>query len=308
MNVMPEMPQMPEMPEVSPEAGAVSLYDNPIDEFPVLKAFQQYIDAEQTKARKRLMSLGVFFGFLMVVIIGVFVYLLTGANIRNQQLNDKLLDFAMKERERPQEVAVKPDNSAVEALAAKIEAMQKNFEEALNRQREDEAERARKAAADAEASKKAAVEQIRTQESEEIVRLKALLEAEKQKNIEERQRAEEERKRLREAELEAYRRKHYPEFYEKKPEPAAAAPAKDVVKEVAEEEEVDPIEQLLEELNSELDEESAINYFEEEDDAGKPLKKSSSAKKASSSSDKPKSYAIPVDVKGSRGKWRIPND
>lgn len=303
MNVMPEMPQMPEMPEVSPDAGVVSLYDNPIDEFPVLKAFQQYIDAEQTKARKRLMSLGVFFGFLMVVIIGVFVYLLTGANIRNQQLNDKLLDFALKERERPQEVAVKPDNSAVEALAAKIEVMQKNFEEALNRQREDEAERAKKAAEDAEAAKKAAVEQLRTQESEEIVRLKALLEAEKQKNVEERQRAEEERKRIREEELEAYRRKHYPEFYEKKSEPAAT-PAK----EAKEEDEIDPIDQLLEELNSELDEESAINYFEEDDDDGKPIKKSSSAKKASSSTDKPKSYAIPVDVKGSRGKWRIPND
>lgn len=306
MNVMPEMPEMPRMPEMSdvaPEAGVVSVYDNPIDEFPVLKAFQQYIDAEQTKARKRLMSLGIFFGFLMVLIIGVFVYLLSGANIRNQQLNDKLLDFVMKERERPQQVAA-ADNSAVEALAAKIEEMQKKFEEALSQQRSEEAERAQRAADEAAAAQKAAIEQIRTQESEEIIRLKALLDAEKQKNAEERQRAEEERKRLREEELEAYRRKHYPEFYEKKSEPKPAEESKPAVKAEAEEE-IDPIDQLLEELNSELDEESAINYFEEEDNDGKPLKKSAAKK---SSASKPKSYAIPVDVKGSKGKWRIPND
>lgn len=310
MNVMPEMPEMPhlsEMSDVPPEAGVVSVFDNPIDEFPVLKAFQQYIDAEQTKARKRLMSLGIFFGFLMVLIIGVFVYLLSGANIRNQQLNDKLLDFVMKERERPQQVAT-ADNSAVEALAAKIEEMQKKFEEALSKQRSEEAERAQRAADEAAAAQKAAIEQIRTQESEEIIRLKALLDAEKQKNLEERQRAEEERKRIREEELEAYRRQHYPEFYEKKSEPATETKEepKPETKSV-DEDEIDPIDQLLEELNNELDEESAINYFEEDDDIGKPQKKTSATKR-NSSSDKPKSYAIPVDVKGSKGKWRIPND
>lgn len=311
MNVMPEMPEMPRMPEMSdvaPEAGVVSVYDNPIDEFPVLKAFQQYIDAEQTKARKRLMSLGVFFGFLMVLIIGVFVYLLSGANIRNQQLNDKLLDFVMKERERPQAVA-KVDNSAVEALAAKIEEMQKNFEEALRQQRSEEAQKAQKAAEEAAAAQKEAIEKIRTQESEEIVRLKALLEAEKQKNVEERQRAEEERKRIREEELEAYRRKHYPEFYEKKAEQPPAA--EEIKSEKPAEEEIDPIDQLLQELNSELDEENAVSYFEEEQQkevvAKQPKMKSNSAKKKVPA-EKPKSYTIPVDVKGARGKWRIPNE
>lgn len=313
MNVMPEMPGMPHMsdiPEettvsdVSPDDGAVSVYDNPIDEFPVLKAFQQYIDAEQEKARKRLLSLGVFFGFLMLVIIGVFVYLLTGANLRNQQLNDKLLDFAMREREHTA-LSAQPDNSAVEALAAKIEEMQKNFEEALRKSHEDNAKKERLAAEEVAAAQKSAMEKLRTQESEEIVRLKALLEAEKQKNIEERQRAEEERKRIREEELEAYRRKHYPEFYEKKEAAQEQNPAD--IQPVAQETEpeIDPIDQLLEELNNEIDEENAINYFEEDDAAGKPIKKTT---KKTSSKAKPKSYAIPVEVKGSRGKWRIPND
>ena len=41
------------------ENTAVSVYDagNAMDDFPVLKAFQQYIDAEQAKAQKRMLFL-----------------------------------------------------------------------------------------------------------------------------------------------------------------------------------------------------------------------------------------------------------
>ena len=52
--------------------NAVSVYGqtaDAMDEFPVLKAFQQYIDAEQAKARKRLISLGIFFAILTGAVI-----------------------------------------------------------------------------------------------------------------------------------------------------------------------------------------------------------------------------------------------
>lgn len=87
---------------VKPEFGerAVSVYGvgDAMDDFPVLKAFQQYIDAEQAKARKRLLAMGVFFGVFTLAVVAVFVVLLVGASRRNQQLNDRLVDFAMKER------------------------------------------------------------------------------------------------------------------------------------------------------------------------------------------------------------------
>ena len=71
-----------------------------MDDFPVLKAFQQYIDSEQAKARKRMLMLCAFFGFLMIVVIGVFVVLLVNVSARNQALNDRLIEFAMKERDQ----------------------------------------------------------------------------------------------------------------------------------------------------------------------------------------------------------------
>ena len=101
------------------DTNAVSIYGQEgLDDFPVLKAFQQYIDAEQSKARKRMIMLCLFFGFLMTIVIVVFMIMLREADERNQlllrdataqnqALNDKLVEFAMKERER-QPVVVQP--------------------------------------------------------------------------------------------------------------------------------------------------------------------------------------------------------
>ena len=53
-------------------------------EFPVLKAFQEYIDAEQAKARKRMLGLSVF--FILLLVSYVFQY---GSQL--QQLSDETL-------------------------------------------------------------------------------------------------------------------------------------------------------------------------------------------------------------------------
>lgn len=74
-------------PEVNPipphQSNAVSLYGqstDAMDDFPVLKAFQQYVDAEQAKAHKRLMTVCAFFAVLMAIVVGVFVYIIIGLN------------------------------------------------------------------------------------------------------------------------------------------------------------------------------------------------------------------------------------
>jgi len=222
---------------------AVSLYqDNgPVEDFPVLKAFQQYIDAEQAKARKRLITLGIFFSILIGAVIAVFVALLISMTQRNQTLNDRLVDFAMKERDRPappvvvQQPPQQQDNTAILKLTGTIEEMQQKLQESQrkaednlrkaeenlrkaeanqrladeNKRKAEEAERARKAA---EAPKPPSPQEL------EIAKLKSLLAAEVERNKqiekEQKEKAEAEKVRKRQEELENYRRKHYPELYE----------------------------------------------------------------------------------------------
>jgi hypothetical protein len=291
--------------------GAISIYsqNDAMDDFPVLKAFQQYIDAEQAKARKRLITLGIFFGVLMGAVIAVFVIMLMGVTARNQALNDRLIEFAMQERNQHHQPAVvvqpplQQDNAALLAVTAKLEEMQKKFtekEEAEKKARQEAAEKAKKAEV-AKAPKKP------TAEETEIAKLKALLAAEKEK--------------VKNAELEAYRRKHYPELYAPKPEKRAQLeiaeekiPArKRVPAEV--DDSIDEALEVLEELEN-LDDDAAINYFDSETDEVPVTRKKKirrrGAKKASTppSPSRPENdyYSIPVDIRGVKSNWSVPND
>jgi len=71
------------------------------ESFPVLKAFQDYIEAERAAARKRIVQLSVFFAVLMGVVVtgfltaGIFM-------LRNMSaVQNKLLDVALAERAAP---------------------------------------------------------------------------------------------------------------------------------------------------------------------------------------------------------------
>jgi hypothetical protein len=268
---------------------AVSIYGNgdAMDDFPVLKAFQQYIDAEHAKARKRLISLGIFFGIFTGVIISIFVILLVNVSSRNQALNDRLIEFAMKDRDRGQQAAVvvqppiQQDNSALMALAAKFEDLQKKLTE--KESAEDKKENTK---AEAQKEKSPSAAEL------EVVRLKALLSAEKEKLAEE-------KKRQKELELEAYRRKYYPELYEAKAEKKESTAVKkrpsrrkiadvDIDEEDIEDDELDDID---------LDADTAIKYF---DDETQDVEEAKTAPR--------KYYSIPVEVHGKKSNWQIPND
>lgn len=299
------------IPEVDSEIPphAVSVYGNgeAMDDFPVLKAFQQYIDAEQAKARKRMMTLGIFFSVIMFVVIGVFVALLMNVSARNQALNDRLVEYAMKDRERSTPVVVQPsqDNSAILALTAKLEEMQRKL--ADESRRAADAEKARSDAA-AQAAAQVAKPQTKSQEPSqnevELARLRTQLQAEKNKTAEL-------QAKQKEMELEEYRRKHYPELY---------APKKPIAKEtvvIDDDEDDDEVESTpvivkkpvkksptpsaskskqrkstnkYDDLNALLDdieEDKAVSYFDE---------------------DEKDTYTVPVEIKGKRAKWRIPEE
>lgn len=287
--------QNSEIPEIDPEIpeNAVSLYGrtDAMDDFPVLKAFQQYIDSEQAKARKRMLMLCIFFGVLMTVVITVFLVLLLGASSRNQTLNDRLVEYAMKERERmASPIVVQPqqpqqDNSAILALTTKLEELQKKLDE--SREKEEEARR--------QAEIEAAKPKGPTPEEIEIKRLNALLAAEKAKQEAEKARlaAEKEKERQHQIEIEEYRRKHYPEFYEKK---------------ATEKQQKDEHAELMKEIDGILEDGDAKTYFDEED-LPKVTRPSRARKpKAKAAAPVQKEYSIPVDVRGSSGRWSVPNN
>ena len=292
-----------EMPEIDPQIPehAVSVYgqsDGAYDDFPVLKAFQQYIDSEQAKARKRMLLLCAFFGGLMIVVISVFVILLVSASSRNQMLNDRLVEYVMKDREqkseRPPVAAERQQPSqeaaAIHALTTKFEDLQKSLAESRAA-----AERAEKAAAEAAAKPKGP-----TPEELEIARLKALLSAEKEKQALEREKQ-------RQAELEDYRRKHYPDLYEKKEPVKKAEPEKLEVE--AKTPKKSANDELLEEVDKILNESKAVSYFDDEaEDDSAPVKKAESPSLPQPQPAPKKEFSIPVDVRGSSSRWSVPNE
>lgn len=95
----------PETPYEAPESGSglVAMYNAAshanAESFPVLKAFQDYIEAERTQARKRVMQLSVFFAVLMGVVVTGF---LTAGIFMLRNMSDvqtKLLDVALAAKE-----------------------------------------------------------------------------------------------------------------------------------------------------------------------------------------------------------------
>ena len=212
-------------------ANAVSVYGqtDAMDDFPVLKAFQQYIDAEQAKAQKRMTTLCIFFVLLMAAVIGVFVLLLMNMSQRNNSLNDQLIGYMMKDRERSQVVVQQPpaqNESAIKALTDSMTALQKQMADQQSKVMEQQAklleqqaknyeERAKRmAAAAAEAEKKKGptkeqleIEKKNRADAEKIKRAAALVAAEKEK-------INREKELLRQRELDLQHRRLYPDLYD----------------------------------------------------------------------------------------------
>ena len=154
---------------------AVSIYgsSDALDDFPVLKAFQQYVDGEQAKAHKRLMSVCFFFTILILVVIGVFMFIIsnmktadpsTDATIKalsenNAALQRQVLDQTVKMNEQLlAQISAKKENVPAPAPAANpldIEMQRKNLE-LQARVKELEIERRYQAEKEAEAAKRAA--------------------------------------------------------------------------------------------------------------------------------------------------------
>lgn len=216
--------------KVTPEDGenpnAISLFGQAANanDFPVLKAFQEYIDAEQAKARKRMLGLSIFFVVLLVAVVITFTVIVISIFSHNRELSDRLLDVAFRERERqlqpvaapaaPQPIAqpvvtpvvapsqdagMKPILEKLDALAAALVARQ---QQAVQPPAPVVVTTAPATVAPSASADSAEAREMR----ETIKKQQAELEAE-------RNRLKEAEEKLRKAEIERHRRRLYPEYY-----------------------------------------------------------------------------------------------
>lgn len=235
-------PDISEPHETSSAANAVSLFGQSggVNDFPVLKAFQEYIDAEQAKARKRMLGLSVFFILLLIVVVITFTLVITSVIARNQQLSDRLLDIALRDKTSAQPVV------NVQSPAPTVESAELvRLREELRREKEEiKAEQAKRdevrfnklldAISKPQQQPVAAptpvvvttspssVLQPAAAEAAELARLREELRREKEERQAEQAKAKEEK---RKAEIEAHRRRLYPEYYAQEDARKAASEA-----------------------------------------------------------------------------------
>ena len=240
-------PDISEPHETSSATNAVSLFGQSggVNDFPVLKAFQEYIDAEQAKARKRMLGLSVFFILLLIVVVITFTLVITSVIARNQQLSDRLLDIALRDKtsaqpvvnvQSPAPAVVQPSVESAELVRLR-EELRREKEERKSEQAKRDEDRFNKlldAISKPQQQPVAAptpvvvttspssVLQPTTAESAELVRLREELRREKEERQAELAKAKEEK---RKAEIEAHRRRLYPEYYAQEDARKAAAEA-----------------------------------------------------------------------------------
>lgn len=228
-------------PEINPTddaphtANAVSIFGSAgnTNDFPVLKAFQEYIDAEQAKARKRMLGLSIFFILLLVVVVVTFTLVMTSVINRNQALSDRLLDIALREKTQAQPVVnvqppapqpvvqpvIQQQPSQAEVLKPVLEKFDKLAEAMVKAQQQQQVPVTAPAPVVVTTAAPPSPAQP-SAESAEIARLREELRREIDARKAQEAKAKEEK---RQAEIEAHRRRLYPEYYARQAEIKAAA-------------------------------------------------------------------------------------
>ena len=97
------------------------------DAFPVLKAFQDYLESERQRARHRMMTLSIVFAVVIVVVVGAFVLFWFSSMNGVQATNRQLLEAALKRASEPPApiVVQQPQSSAADTAKVIAEAVSK---------------------------------------------------------------------------------------------------------------------------------------------------------------------------------------
>lgn len=243
-------------PNIPPPGNAMSVYGqtDAMDDFPVLKAFQQYIDAEQSKAQKRMTTLCIFFAIILAAVIGVFIIILMSVSQRNNALSDQVFQMMLKDRERAtapvvvQSPAAPQNDAAMKLMSDTMTLLQKQMQDQQKQMADqqlkfmEQQSKATEAAMNAAASRavaaitpppssepatpspeQLALEEKAKKQQEKLDKATALLKAEREK-------MKQEKEALKQQQIELQRRRLYPDLYDengnlivKKPQPKPAA-------------------------------------------------------------------------------------
>lgn len=193
-----------------PPGNSLAVYgqQDALDDFPVLKAFQQYIDTEQSKANRRMMLLCVFFMIVLGIVIAVFTGLLLSVGRRNDSMNERMMEFVLRERAAQQPVSAAPVVVQSSAPDTSREATIRTLTESialLKRQLEE------RQASDAPSAVPSAPETPKDDPAARAEEKKVANERERLRA--EREFLEKEKERLHQKEIDLQRRKLYPECY-----------------------------------------------------------------------------------------------
>ena len=209
---------------------------NAENDFPVLKAFQQYIDAEQAKARKRMLGLSIFFIMLLVAVVVTFTIVMMSVINRNQALSDRLLEIALRERPAqaapvvvqqpaPQPIVQPaPAQSRESELKPFLDKMETLVSAIVAKQQQQSI-----APAPVVVTTGTPMPTIQpSTESVEAARMREELKKQKEELEAERARLKDAQEKLKQAEIEKHRRRLYPEYYaqeDARKMPPASAPS-----------------------------------------------------------------------------------
>jgi len=184
-------PEAASQENVSDAGNLVTMYQaqqGGKDSFPVLQAFQDYIEAERKQARKRVVQLSIY--FTIVIGLVVFGFLAAGSYLLNNMTNmqNKLLDVALAEKQQPVSVApaqVLPAPApTVATTSPELEASIRDISRALAKMQELNAEES----ANKKAGKALGSAAVPVSQNPELALLKAelmLMKAQRQKLEEE---------------------------------------------------------------------------------------------------------------------------
>ncbi len=94
------------------------------DAFPVLKAFQDYLESERQRARRRMTMLSIVFSIAIIAVVGAFGLIWFSTMHGMQETNRQLLDAALRKTtaEPPAPIVVQPDSQPSAAEPAKVVA------------------------------------------------------------------------------------------------------------------------------------------------------------------------------------------
>jgi len=131
-----QMPDTSSYDETGAGGGMVAMYNAAshanAESFPVLKAFQDYLEAERTQARKRVIQLSIFFAVLMGVVVtgflsaGIFM-------LRNMtSMQNKLLDVALANRTAPAQAQAPAADESAKQMTRVATELQSHLDKKLD--------------------------------------------------------------------------------------------------------------------------------------------------------------------------------